>query len=101
MRTGRYYFFDAIVIQRLNVLVGHHLEHKFIPRPAKLIPTLVRMVANALVIFCARWSKLPEQPTQNKISGVAPAAVISATVRICMWYTGLCASNIRERRATL
>jgi hypothetical protein len=40
------------------------------------------MVANALVIFCARWSKLPAQPTQNNTSGLLPLAANSATVRI-------------------
>jgi hypothetical protein len=38
------------------------------------------MVANAFVIFWARWSKLPAQPTQNNTSGVSPFAAISAIV---------------------
>jgi hypothetical protein len=42
------------------------------------------MAAKARVIFCARWSKLPAHPTQNKTSGVSPFADISATVLICM-----------------
>src|SRR5258707_590106 len=36
------------------------------------------MAAKALVIFCALWSKLPAQPTQNNTSGVSPAAITSA-----------------------
>jgi hypothetical protein len=38
------------------------------------------MVANALVIFCARWSKLPAQPTQKSTSGDLPSAKKSAAV---------------------
>jgi hypothetical protein len=38
------------------------------------------MVAKAFVIFWALWSKLPEHPTQNKISGLSPFAIISAIV---------------------
>src|SRR4051812_29738302 len=36
----------------------------------------------ALVIFFALSSKLPEHPTQNKISGTSPLASISAIVGI-------------------
>jgi hypothetical protein len=43
-----------------------------------------RIAAKALVIFCARWSKLPAQPTQNKISGLSPCAIISAIVGTCI-----------------
>jgi hypothetical protein len=38
------------------------------------------MVAKAFVTFCARWSKLPAHPTQNKISGEVPAAAKSDMV---------------------
>jgi hypothetical protein len=44
------------------------------------------MVANAFVIFCALWSKLPAQPTQNKTSGVSLLAIISAIVGTTMIY---------------
>src|SRR6186713_177506 len=30
MGAGGYNFFNAIIIQRLNILVSHHLKHKFI-----------------------------------------------------------------------
>ena len=35
----------------------------------------------ALVIFFALSSKLPLQPTQNKISGVSPLAIMSDMVK--------------------
>ena len=37
MRAGRYYFFNAIIIQDLYILIGHHLKHKFITGPANRI----------------------------------------------------------------
>ena len=34
MGAGGNDFFDVIIIKRLDVLVSHHLEHKFIAGPA-------------------------------------------------------------------
>jgi hypothetical protein len=51
---------------------------------AKFTPIFCKIVAKALVIFCARWSKLPAQPTKNKMSGLLPSVVNSAIVGICM-----------------
>jgi hypothetical protein len=45
---------------------------------AYLVPVFSSISAKARVIFCARWSKLPAQPTQNKTSGVSPFANIDA-----------------------
>jgi hypothetical protein len=42
------------------------------------------MLANAFVIRWARWSKLPAHPTQNKISGDSPFAIISAMRGMCI-----------------
>ncbi len=37
MRAGCYYFFDTIIIQYLDILVSHHLEHEFITGPANRV----------------------------------------------------------------
>jgi hypothetical protein len=44
-----------------------------------LIPTLFKIVANALVIFCARWSKLRHNPPKIKLQGFLPSANKPAT----------------------
>ena len=41
---------------------------------------IINILTKAFVIFLALSSKLPEQPTQNKTSGVCPCAIISAIV---------------------
>jgi len=83
MRTYRYHFLYPITIKRMNIIIRHHLEQELIarlragspvhisslPSIANLIPTLSSICTKALVIFCARWSKLPAQPTQKSTSG--------------------------------
>src|SRR5690606_7310264 len=51
-----------------------------VPRMAKLIPTSFNIFTKARVVFFARSSKLPAQPTQNSTSGFLPSAVNSAIV---------------------
>ena len=53
-------------------LAGSPVQDSSVPNTAYLTPVLWRIFTNALVIFLARSSKLPAQPTQNKISGVFP-----------------------------
>src|SRR5687768_9569027 len=37
MRTSGYDFLNSIVIQNLDILISHHMEHKFIPCPSHRI----------------------------------------------------------------
>ena len=50
------------------------------PNTAKDTSALFNSLTKALVIFLARSSKLPAQPTQKSTSGFSPRAVISANV---------------------
>src|SRR5882724_6375428 len=81
-------FWYAIIWNRNSLparRTGSPVHISSLPRMAYLTPTFSRMPANALVIFWARWSKLPEHPTQNKTSGASPAATNSATVGTGMY----------------
>ena len=62
---------------------GSPVQDSSCPRTANSTPTLFKILANALVIFLARSSKLPAQPTQKSTSGDFPSAAYSAIVFIC------------------
>ena len=62
------------------LLAGSPVQLSSWPKTANLTSHLLSILTIALVIFLALSSKLPEQPTQNKISGDSPLAIISATV---------------------
>ena len=62
------------------LFAGSPVQDSSVPKTANFILQLCNIFITALVIFFALSSKLPAQPTQNKISGTSPAAIISATV---------------------
>ena len=88
MWTGCHNMIYAISIEHFNIHQCLHLKKEFIPdrfagspvqpssvpSTAKLTP-LCKILAIALVIFLALSSKLPAQPTQNKIQGASEAFI--------------------------
>ena len=67
------------------LLAGSPVQPSSLPRTAKETFAWVKILANAFVIFLALSSKLPAQPTQNKISGVFPWDINSEKVWISIF----------------
>ena len=99
MRACRHHFGDFICIHHLDVsawlafetrihclpsLPDHQNKILQFPKLQKRTSAAFKSLTIALVIFLARSSKLPAQPTQNKTSGFLPSAIICAIVGTSM-----------------
>ncbi len=98
MGTGCYYFFYAVVVQYLYVLVSHHLEHEFIACTPDRVAGAHFFFAQYGIFYLGSIQYLRKSPgnllgplvktagaTHPKQNfGVSPFANISAAVGTCI-----------------